>query len=233
MGSTTASKSGSDTWSSDTLSPPDGGIAESAVFRSKYTSRRSCSNPKVGTAHRFQGDECDIMVFSPVIAEGLPQRLLRWVARTDQLLNVSITRARAALHIVGDLIVAREAGGALADFAAHVSDRQPDAQQMETPRGARGRRDARRHRSYHYRPRKCEWVAIVSTLKLYRLSELGGRWKSTGFNIGKETEWTATRHGTYTYVRPATASRGFQSRRERAPGAGTEFIRTAILSDGS
>lgn len=107
-------------------------VLESAVFRSNIPPDVA-ARIRVGTAHRFQGDECDIMVFSPVIAEGLPQRLLRWVARTDQLLNVSITRARAALHIVGDLIVAREAGGALADFAAHVSDRQPDAQQMETP----------------------------------------------------------------------------------------------------
>ena len=72
------------------------------------------------------------MVFSPVVAEGLPQRLLRWAARTEQLLNVSITRARAALHIVGDLAAARDAGGVLADFAAHVSDHQPDAHQMET-----------------------------------------------------------------------------------------------------
>lgn len=106
-------------------------LLESAVLRSNIPPDVA-ARIRVGTAHRFQGDECDIMVFSPVVAEGLPQRLLRWVARTDQLLNVSITRARAALHIVGDLAAARNAGGVLADFAAHVSDRQPDAQQMET-----------------------------------------------------------------------------------------------------
>jgi very-short-patch-repair endonuclease len=106
-------------------------VLESAVLRSNIP-HDVAARIRVGTAHRFQGDECDIMVFSPVIAKGLPQRLSRWVARTDQLLNVSITRARAALHVVGDLAAAQDAGGVLAEFAAHVSDRQPDAQQMET-----------------------------------------------------------------------------------------------------
>jgi hypothetical protein len=53
----------------------------------------------VGTAHRFQGDECDLVVFSPVVATGIRDRTARWVAETDQLLNVAITRARGALHI--------------------------------------------------------------------------------------------------------------------------------------
>ncbi len=91
------------------------------------------SRIRVGTAHRFQGDECDIMVFSPVVAQGMAQRLMNWVAHTDQLLNVAVTRARAALHIVGDLEAAREAGGALAELAAHVHDVQPDETKAETP----------------------------------------------------------------------------------------------------
>ena len=87
---------------------------------------------KVGTAHRFQGDECDIMVFSPVVAEGMSPRLVRWVSRTDQLLNVSITRARAALHVVGDLTAVRTNGGRLGDLAAHILDFQPDQAASET-----------------------------------------------------------------------------------------------------
>ena len=74
----------------------------------------------VGTAHRFQGDECDIMVFSPVVSGGMLRRLVRWVADTDQLLNVAITRARGALHVVGDMRACLEAGGSLAEFAASV-----------------------------------------------------------------------------------------------------------------
>ena len=74
----------------------------------------------VGTAHRFQGDECDVMIFSPVVARGMFPRLVRWVAETDQLLNVAITRARAALHVVGDMNAILDAGGKLGEFAATV-----------------------------------------------------------------------------------------------------------------
>jgi len=90
----------------------------------------------VGTAHRFQGDECDIMVFSPVVASGLAERLSQWVATTDQLLNVAITRARGALHVVGDMSACIAAGGKLGDFALSVKqgiEVRPDTQLTETP----------------------------------------------------------------------------------------------------
>ena len=77
----------------------------------------------VGTAHRFQGDERDVMIFSPVVAEGMLPRLVRWVADGDQLLNVALTRARAALHVVGDLSACVASGGFLGDFAATVNNR--------------------------------------------------------------------------------------------------------------
>ncbi|MBU4223046.1 MAG: hypothetical protein KKA10_15755 [Euryarchaeota archaeon] len=75
----------------------------------------------VGTAHAFQGDECDIMIFSPVVAKGLSKNLCNWVANTDQLLNVAITRARGAMHIVGDLNECKLAGGHLSEFAESVA----------------------------------------------------------------------------------------------------------------
>ncbi len=76
----------------------------------------------VGTAHRFQGDERDVMIFSPVVADGMLTRLVRWVADTEQLLNVAITRARAALHVVGDLGACLAAGGVLGAFASAARD---------------------------------------------------------------------------------------------------------------
>jgi hypothetical protein len=77
----------------------------------------------VGTAHRFQGDERDVMIFSPVVAQGMQPRLIRWVADDDQLLNVAITRARAALHVVGDLHACAASGGFLSDFASTITGR--------------------------------------------------------------------------------------------------------------
>ena len=49
-------------------------------------------------------------------------RVVRWVADTDQLLNVAITRARAALHVVGGLHACKASGGFLGEFAAAVAD---------------------------------------------------------------------------------------------------------------
>jgi very-short-patch-repair endonuclease len=61
------------------------------------------SDITVGTAHKFQGDEKDIIIFSPAISEGVQQKTLNWINDTKQLLNVAITRARSSLIIVGDL----------------------------------------------------------------------------------------------------------------------------------
>lgn len=79
-------------------------------------------NVLVGTAHRFQGDERDVMIFSPVVSSGMPERLARWVADTDQLLNVAVTRARGALHIVGDRRACLAAGGYISALAEYVGD---------------------------------------------------------------------------------------------------------------
>ncbi|MBZ0284999.1 MAG: DUF2075 domain-containing protein [Anaerolineae bacterium] len=56
----------------------------------------------VGTAHTFQGDERDILLFSTVLAPGISEGSLAWLRRTSNLLNVAVTRARTILIIVGD-----------------------------------------------------------------------------------------------------------------------------------
>lgn len=74
----------------------------------------------VGTAHRFQGDERDIMLFSPVVAPGIRESAAQWVAQTEQLLNVAVTRARAALHIFGHQAACLEAGGVLGRLVSYA-----------------------------------------------------------------------------------------------------------------
>lgn len=92
------------------------------ALRSQPWCEQTRGRVTVGTAHRFQGDERDIMIFSPVVATGMLPRLIRWVADTDQLLNVAITRARGALHVVGDLQACLRAGGFLGDLASTVGE---------------------------------------------------------------------------------------------------------------
>lgn len=55
------------------------------------------------TVHKFQGDERDVMVFSPVVSNGMPPGGLGFLRGNGNLFNVAITRARAQLVVVGDL----------------------------------------------------------------------------------------------------------------------------------
>jgi very-short-patch-repair endonuclease len=54
------------------------------------------------TAHKFQGDERDVIIFSPVISNGSPRGTINFLSSTPNLFNVAITRARACLIVVGD-----------------------------------------------------------------------------------------------------------------------------------
>lgn len=57
----------------------------------------------VDTVHRFQGDERDIIIFSPVVSSGISSGSLVFLNKNGNLFNVAITRARAQLIVVGDL----------------------------------------------------------------------------------------------------------------------------------
>lgn len=75
----------------------------------------------VDTVHRFQGDERDVMFFSPVVAEGIQPGALSFLRSSGNLFNVAITRARGLLHVVGDRSAARTCGvDYLEAFAAYV-----------------------------------------------------------------------------------------------------------------
>jgi very-short-patch-repair endonuclease len=73
------------------------------------------------TVHRFQGDERDVMIFSPAVSRGVSDAATGFLRRNPNLFNVAISRARAALIVVGD----REAAAScsvdyLARFAVYA-----------------------------------------------------------------------------------------------------------------
>jgi very-short-patch-repair endonuclease len=75
----------------------------------------------VDTVHGFQGDERDVMVFSPVVSRGIGETTLRFLKSHGNLFNVAITRARSGLIVVGDRQAALDSEvGYLAAFAEHV-----------------------------------------------------------------------------------------------------------------
>lgn len=82
---------------------------------------RSRSELLVDTVHRFQGDERDVMFFSPVVSEGMATNSLGFLRGNGNLFNVAITRARGLLHVVGDRAAAASSGvDYLSNFAAYV-----------------------------------------------------------------------------------------------------------------
>ena len=56
----------------------------------------------VDTVHKFQGDERDIIFFSPVISTDTPPGAISFLNNTGNLFNVAITRAKSVLVVVGD-----------------------------------------------------------------------------------------------------------------------------------
>lgn len=64
----------------------------------------------VDTAHGFQGDERDVIIFSPCMSSSLSRGARYFLSKTGNLFNVAVSRARSQLHVVGDLDACRESG---------------------------------------------------------------------------------------------------------------------------
>ena len=63
-----------------------------------------------GTAHAFQGDEKDVIIFSPVVSAGMHDGARLFLSKSYNLFNVAITRAKAALVVVGDRTAVANSG---------------------------------------------------------------------------------------------------------------------------
>jgi very-short-patch-repair endonuclease len=76
----------------------------------------------VDSVHGFQGDERDVMFFSPVVSEGMSPGALSFLRSNGNLFNVAITRARGLLYVVGDRAAASNSGvDYLEQFSEYVS----------------------------------------------------------------------------------------------------------------
>lgn len=62
----------------------------------------------IEVVHKFQGDEKDVIIFSPVLSQNMPKGGLRFLQNNPNLFNVAITRARTLLLVVGDLNSCKE-----------------------------------------------------------------------------------------------------------------------------
>jgi very-short-patch-repair endonuclease len=74
----------------------------------------------IATAHRFQGDERDVIYFSTVIDGQMSERQVAFPSDAN-LVNVALTRARRRLVVVGNLSACLSHRNVLASLARYVS----------------------------------------------------------------------------------------------------------------
>jgi superfamily I DNA and/or RNA helicase len=80
---------------------------EEAVRSAIPEPRKIAAELKVGTVDGFQGQERDLVLFSPCVGPRSPQSGITFFQRDARRLNVAISRARAVAMIFGDLEFAR------------------------------------------------------------------------------------------------------------------------------
>jgi hypothetical protein len=87
---------------------PNASIGIVTPFRDQYKELFSklpqelMDKVKVDTVHKYQGDEKDIIIFSPVISDNATVGKAMFLSRNEYLINVAITRAKSSLYIVGN-----------------------------------------------------------------------------------------------------------------------------------
>ncbi len=77
-------------------------ISDLIAQRDDLTAFLRGANSLVATAHSFQGDERDIIIMSIALQSGAPDSAIKFVSGQANLFNVAVTRARAALVVVGN-----------------------------------------------------------------------------------------------------------------------------------
>ena len=99
----------------------------------------------IDVVHSFQGDERDVVLFSPCVGRQMPRGAKWFLGSTGNLFNVAITRARALLHVIGDRDACASCGiKHIEGFAKYVA-------------GLEGREQASRQRVEFDDPRVGKW----------------------------------------------------------------------------
>ena len=98
--------------------------AQKELIRQRLDRMNLASEVLVDTAFGFQGDERDVIIFSPVISKGITPSASRWVEQPPNLINVAITRAREALFVVADIDYCLQQEGMLRRLALYCKDVQ-------------------------------------------------------------------------------------------------------------
>lgn len=133
---------------------------------------------RIGTADTYQGDERDLMIFSPVLAAGITAGAEAFLARDANRINVALTRARAVLVVIGDKAACSgEKVPVLARLARHA-----DSLATRIPTTARQSRPE-------------AWIIPgCPTRSRYRITNAPfiAHWRRRGYSPSRSTRWTLT-----------------------------------------
>jgi len=98
-------------------------IRDLVLKRDDLTKALSNADFLSDAVHSFQGDERDVMIFSPTVSDDTPRGALWFLDTYPNLFNVAITRARSAFIVVGNKSAALNCGvDYLARFASYVEN---------------------------------------------------------------------------------------------------------------
>jgi very-short-patch-repair endonuclease/energy-coupling factor transporter ATP-binding protein EcfA2 len=96
---------------------------EAEIAKAIDTPKRMACSLKVGTVDGFQGQERDLILFSPCVGPRSPQSGMTFFQRDTRRLNVAISRARAVAIVFSDLGFARNGQSkALGKLAAMATE---------------------------------------------------------------------------------------------------------------
>ena len=73
-----------------------------------------------GTAHKLQGSERDIVIFSSTLTPNMPSGAANWIEQERNLMNVAVSRARRMLVVVGHPDLDPERSRTLASLREHI-----------------------------------------------------------------------------------------------------------------
>jgi superfamily I DNA and/or RNA helicase len=94
-------------------------VAQKEAIREKLDRLELSADVLVDTAYGFQGDERDVIIFSPTVSRGITPHATLWVETPPNLINVAITRAREAFYFVGDIDLCLQQRGMLRHLALY------------------------------------------------------------------------------------------------------------------
>ena len=116
--------------------------------------RQLAADLRVGTVDAFQGQERDLILFSPVVHRRIPPSAVAFLQKDWRRLNVAVSRARAVAHVFGDLDFAQSGVvRRLQNLAARATElRKPTAEGVFDSTWERRVYEALRAREFNPKP---------------------------------------------------------------------------------